>query len=61
MWESPKKDCEINKRTIVWIFLFGFLVRLYTAVNTYVVNPDGTIYIHQAKALFYAQWDQLTS
>jgi hypothetical protein len=61
MWESSKTQCEINKRTIVWIFLFGFLVRLYTAFNTYVVNPDGTIYIHQAKALFYAQWDQLTS
>jgi hypothetical protein len=61
MWESPKTQYEINKRTIVWIFLFGFLVRLYTAFNTYVVNPDGTIYIHQAKALFYAQWDQLTS
>jgi hypothetical protein len=61
MWESPKKQYEMNKRTIVWIFLFGFLVRLYTAFNTYVVNPDGTIYIHQAKALFYAQWDQLTS
>jgi len=61
MWESSKKQDEINKRTIVWIFLLGFLIRLYAALNTYVVNPDGTIYIYQAKALFYAQWDQLTS
>jgi hypothetical protein len=61
MWKSSKTQCEIGKRTIVWIFLFGVLVRLYTAFNTYVVNPDGTIYIHQAKAVFYAQWDQLTS
>jgi hypothetical protein len=61
MWESPKTQGEMKKRTIVGIFLFGFLVRLYIAFNTYVVNPDGTIYIHQAKALFYGQWDQLTS
>ena len=61
MWESSKKQDEINKRTIVWIFLLGFLIRLCAALNTYVVNPDGTIYIYQAKALFYAQWDQLTS
>jgi len=61
MRDSPKKQYEISKRTIVWIFLFGFLVRLLTSFNTYVVNPDGTIYIHQAKALFYAQWDLLSS
>jgi hypothetical protein len=61
MGEFPKTPYEINKRTIVWIFLFGFLLRFYTALNTCVVNPDGTIYIYQAKALFYGQWDQLTS
>jgi hypothetical protein len=61
MWGSLKTQGEMKKRTIVGIFLFGVLVRLYIAFNTYVVNPDGTIYIHQAKALFYAQWDQLTS
>jgi hypothetical protein len=40
MWESLKTQDEINKRTIVWIFLFGVLLRLYTAFNTYVVDPD---------------------
>lgn len=59
--ESTKPQYEINKRTLLWIFLFGILLRLNVAFNTYVVNPDGTIYIHQAKALYFAQWDQLTS
>jgi 4-amino-4-deoxy-L-arabinose transferase-like glycosyltransferase len=61
MWESSIKQDELTKRTIGWIFLLGFLVRLYAALNTYVVNPDGTLYIYQAKALFYGQWNQLTS
>ena len=46
---------------IVTIFLFGTLLRFYACLRTYIINPDGTLYIHQARALFYGQWDQLTS
>jgi hypothetical protein len=46
---------------IVAIFLFGTLLRFYACLRTYIINPDGTLYIHQARALFYGQWDQLTS
>ena len=52
MWEPARKQYKMDKRTIVLIFLFGFLVRVYMAFNTYVVNPNGTIYLHQAEALF---------
>lgn len=47
--------------TIVLIIILGFLIRLYASINTYIVNPDATLYIHQARALYYGQWDQLTS
>ena len=46
---------------MVFIIALGFFVRLFAFFYTPVVSPDGTLYIHQARALFYAQWDQLTS
>ncbi len=39
--------------------IIGVLVRLLAWSNTHVVNPDGTLYITQAKALFYGQKEAL--
>jgi 4-amino-4-deoxy-L-arabinose transferase-like glycosyltransferase len=46
---------------ILCVFLAGFLVRLFAFFNTYIVNQDGAYYIHQAKALFFNQFESLTS
>lgn len=43
------------------ILTLGFLIRLYACANTWIVNPDGPLYIHQARAIYFHQWDQLTS
>jgi hypothetical protein len=43
------------------VVAFGFLIRLYACLNTYIVNPDGPLYIHQARAIYFHQWGQLTS
>lgn len=43
------------------VVAIGFLVRLLVAYNTQVVNPDGCIYIHQARALYFGLYDQLTA
>jgi len=47
--------------TIIGIFILGFLIRLYACIYTSIVNPDGTLYIHQARAIYYGVWDQLTA
>jgi len=41
--------------------LLGFGVRLFACIFIGIINPDGPFYIYQAKALYYRQWDQLTS
>jgi len=43
-----------------WVILVGAVFRLVAWNLTYVVNPDGTLYIHQARALYYGLWDQVT-
>jgi hypothetical protein len=43
------------------VILLGFSLRLFACLYTSIVNPDGTLYIHQARAIYYGAWDQLTS
>lgn len=43
------------------IFLLGILVRLFVFVNTFIINPDGALYIHQARAIYYGEWENLTT
>jgi 4-amino-4-deoxy-L-arabinose transferase-like glycosyltransferase len=46
---------------VVLILILGFLVRLFACLNTAIINPDGTLYIHKARALFYGQPEQAQS
>ncbi|MFP3927720.1 MAG: ArnT family glycosyltransferase, partial [Desulfobacteraceae bacterium] len=46
---------------IVLIFALGILLRIIACQNTYIINPDGIYYIQQAKAIYYGQWQHLTS
>lgn len=43
------------------VVLLGFVVRLFACQNIFIVNPDGALYIHQARAMYYGQWESLTS
>lgn len=45
----------------VLVFVLGFVIRLYACCFTFIINPDGVLYIHQARALYYGQWDMVTS
>jgi 4-amino-4-deoxy-L-arabinose transferase-like glycosyltransferase len=49
----------ILSRYIVLVFILGFAVRLFACYYTYVINSDGALYIHQARAIYYGQWDRL--
>lgn len=43
------------------IILTGFFLRLYSLQHTYAINPDGMLYIQQAKAFHYGQYESLTT
>ena len=41
------------------MFLLAFVVRLFAANYTYIINQDGVLYIYQARAIFYGEWENL--
>ena len=43
------------------VFLLGLAVRIFAFQNTYIINSDGVLYIHQARALYYGNRDALVS
>ncbi|MGD9973884.1 MAG: ArnT family glycosyltransferase, partial [Desulfatirhabdiaceae bacterium] len=45
----------------ILILSAGLAIRFFMAANTVIVNPDGILYIHQARAIYYGQWQNLTS
>lgn len=45
-----------------WIvFCVGVVIRAWTVQHTVLINPDGALYIHQAKAILSGHWEDLTS
>ncbi len=48
-------------RMIYWIIMAGVGIRVFAAFNTYVTNPDGMLYIQQAKAIYHGDWQGLRS
>jgi len=48
-------------REIALIFILGLVIRLFACQYTFIVNPDGVYYIHQARAIYYGEWDSLTA
>ncbi len=43
------------------VLLIAFILRLFACLATPVINPDGALYIHQARAIHYGEWKSLTS
>ena len=43
------------------VFLLGLALRVFTFQNTHIINSDGVLYIHQARALYYGNLDALVS
>jgi hypothetical protein len=38
----------------------GFLLRLYACWATFIIPPDGALYLYQAKMIVNGQWDKIT-
>jgi hypothetical protein len=41
------------------VLLLGFLARVYLLAHNPIINPDGFLYIQQAKALYYGLFDKV--
>ncbi len=41
------------------VILIGLGLRLWVCLHTVIVNPDGALYIHQAMALYFKNWNSL--
>ena len=50
-----------SSRMIYWIIALGIGIRVFAAIYTYAINPDGMVYIQQAKAIYYGNWKLLRS
>ena len=48
-------------RMIHLVILIGIAIRAFAAFQTYVTNPDGMLYIQQAKAIYHGDWQLLRS
>jgi hypothetical protein len=46
-------------RISILIILLGFAIRLFSFHYTYIINPDGVLYIHQARAIYYGIKDAI--
>ncbi len=61
---SSKKildDTRLFSWPVILVFVLGFAIRFFASWHTFIVNPDGALYIYQAKAIYYGQWNQLSS
>jgi len=56
----PQKP-DYSTQMIYWVILAGIAIRVFSAANTQVINPDGMVYIQQAKAIFHGDWPLLKS
>ena len=41
------------KKQAILVIAIGFFIRLFCFHYTYIINPDGPLYIHQARAIYY--------
>jgi len=48
-------------REILFVILLGFVIRFAACYNTFIVNPDTPMYIHQARAIYYGEFEKLTT
>jgi hypothetical protein len=58
---KTNKDHNDGYRQIFLVFLFGFIIRFFAFNYTFIINPDGILYIHQARAIYYGELDSIFS
>ncbi len=57
--DSLSDDKYLSFRIAILVILLGFAIRLFSFQYTYIINPDGVLYIHQARAIYYGLGDSI--
>ena len=48
-----------NHRLVFLIIALGIVIRLFACQYTYIINSDGVLYVHQARALYYQDLENI--
>lgn len=59
--EQPSEPAQNHALFILLILALGLALRLFAWQHTAIINPDGTIYINQARAIYYGLWDSVNT
>lgn len=57
----PSQSSDRDIALILLIIALGLVVRLFAFQYTEIINPDGAIYINQARAIYYGLWDSVNN
>jgi hypothetical protein len=58
-WIMNDQNIFKTHRFVFLIIALGVVIRLFACEYTYIINSDGILYIHQARALYYNELDSL--
>ncbi len=56
-----KKDSKAIIGPLIILVVSAFVIRLFAFTHTLMMNPDGPVYIHQARALYYGLWQVINT
>lgn len=57
----PSRSPEDDIGLILLVLILGLALRLYAWQQTGIINSDGTVFIHQARAIYYGLWDSVNN
>jgi hypothetical protein len=49
----------VRGKLAIFVICLAFALRLFSFLFTAVINQDGVLYIHQARAIYYGLWDSI--
>lgn len=55
------KDYKSIITPLLFLVISAFLIRVFAFYNTLMMNNDGAVYIHQARAIYYGLWQALNT
>ena len=49
----------MRNKFAIFVVCLAFALRLFSFLFTAIINQDGVLYIHQARAIYYGLWDSV--
>jgi len=58
---NRRRAAQNDLSALSLILILGLAIRLFAWGQTDIMNSDGTVYIQQARAIYFGLWDAVTS